>query len=71
MNIAEKKLAQEIIAEKQADSNAETVPSVVVRTVKTLIVLIGIAKIFTNERVDKILDRLKNSLETFIEDAGV
>lgn len=71
MNKAEKKLAQEIIAEKQADNNAEALPSVVVRTVKTLIVLIDVAKIFTNERVDEILDRLKNSLETFIEDAGV
>lgn len=71
MNKAEKKLAQEIIAEKQADNNAEALPSVVVRTVKTLIVLVDVAKIFTNERVDEILDRLKNSLEAFIVDAGV
>lgn len=71
MNKAEKKLAQEIIAEKQADNNADALPSVVVRTVKTLIVLIDVAKIFTNEKVDEILDRLKNSLETFIADAGI
>lgn len=71
MNKAEKKLAQEIIAEKQADNKADALPSVVVRTVKTLIVLVDVAKIFTNERVDEILDRLKNSLEAFIVDAGV
>ena len=71
MNKKQKALAMDIIAEKQADNNPETLPTVVVTTVKTLIVLIGVAKIFTNDHVDEILDRLASSLELFINEAGV
>ena len=41
------------------------------QNVKTLLLLINVAEIFTNEKVDAILDKLKDALKTFLVDAGV
>ena len=71
MNKTQKNLALELISEKQSDGHAETLPSVLVRTVQTLIILISVAKIFTNDKVDAMLDRLSSALATFIDEAGV
>lgn len=71
MNKTQKNLALDIIAEKQADNQPEKLPSVLVRTVQTLIILIGVAKLFTSDKVDEVLDRLSSALETFIDEAGV
>jgi len=67
----EKALAMEIIAEKQADASPEKMPQAVVSTVKTLILLINVAEIFTNDKVDVILEKLKDALKIFLVDAGV
>ena len=67
----EKVLAMEIITEKQADPSPEKLPAAVVSTAKTLIFLITVAEIFTNDKVDAILDKLKDALKTFLVDAGV
>lgn len=67
----EKALAMEIITEKQADASPDKLPTTVVSTVKTLILLINIAEIFTNDKVDAMLEKLKESLKNFLVDAGV
>ena len=67
----EKALAMEIITEKQADASSDKLPTAVVSTVKTLILLINVAEIFTNDKVDAILEKLKDSLKNFLVDAGV
>ena len=67
----EKALAMEIITEKQADPSPEKLPTAVVSTVKTLVLLINVAEIFTNDKVDAILEKLKDALKTFLADAGV
>ena len=67
----EKALAMEIITEKQADASPEKLPTTVISTVKTLILLINVAEIFTNDKVDAILDKLKDALKNFLVDAGV
>ena len=71
MNKTQKELALEIVNEKQSDGHPEILPTVLVRTVKTLIILIGVAKLFTNDKVDEILNRLSSALATFIDEAGV
>lgn len=71
MNKTQKNLALELIAEKQSDGHPEILPAVLVRTVQTLIILIGVAKLFTNDKVDDMLDRLSRALATFIDEAGV
>ena len=67
----EKALAMEIITEKQADASPEKLPTAVVSSVKTLILLINVAEIFTNDKVDAILEKLKDALNIFLVDAGV
>lgn len=67
----EKALAMEIITEKQADTSPEKLPAAVVSTVKTLILLINVAEIFTNDKLDTILEKLKDALKNFLVDAGV
>ena len=67
----EKALAMEIITEKQADASPDKLPTTVISTVKTLIILINVAEIFTNDKVDAILDKLKDALKNFLVDAGV
>lgn len=67
----EKALAMEIIAEKQADASPDKLPTTVISMVKTLILLINVAEIFTNDKVDAILDKLKDALNNFLVDAGV
>ena len=67
----EKALAMEIITEKQADASPDKLPTTVITTVKTLILLIGVAEIFTNDKIDAILEKLKDSLKIFLVDAGV
>ena len=71
MKKTEKALAMEIINEKQADASPDKLPTTVVSTVKTLILLINVAEIFTNDKVDVILEKLKDSLKNFLVDAGV
>lgn len=71
MNKTQKNLALELIVEKQSDGHPEILPSVLVRTVQTLIILIGVAKLFTNDKVDEMLNRLSSALATFINEAGV
>lgn len=71
MKMNEKTLAMEIITEKQANASPDKLPAAVVSTVKTLLLLINVAEIFTNDKVDAILDKLKDSLKTFLVDAGV
>ena len=67
----EKALAMEIITEKQADVSPDKLPTAVISTVKTLLILINVAEIFTNDKVDAILDKLKDALKNFLVDAGV
>lgn len=67
----EKALAMEIISEKQADASPDKLPIAVVSTVRTLILLINVAEIFTNDKVDNILEKLKDALKNFLVDAGV
>lgn len=71
MNKLQKNLALELIAQKQSDSQPEKLPTVLVQTVKTLIILIGVAKLFTNDKVDELLNRLASALDLFISEAGV
>ena len=71
MNKTQKDLALEIVAEKQADGHPEILPTVLVRSVQTLIILINVAKLFTNDKVDVMLNRLSLALTTFIDEAGV
>ena len=71
MKMSEKILGMEIINEKQADASPDKLPTTVVSTVKTLIFLIGVAEVFTNDKVDAILEKLKEALKTFLVDAGV
>ena len=71
MNKQQKNLALEIVVEKQSDGHPEILPTVLVRTVQTLIILISVAKIFTNDKVDDMLNRLSSALATFIDEAGV
>ena len=67
----EKALAIEIITEKQAEASPEKLPTAVVSTVRTLILLITVAEVFTNDKVDIILEKLKDGLKAFLVDAGV
>ena len=67
----EKALAMEIITEKQVDASPDKLPTAVISTVKTLLILINVAEIFTNDKVDAILDKLKDALKNFLVDAGV
>ena len=67
----EKVLAMEIITEKQADASPEKLPSAVVSAVRTLVLLITVAEIFTSDKVDAILEKLKDALKNFLVDAGV
>lgn len=67
----EKALAMDIITEKQADVSPEKLPTAVVSTVRTLILLITVAEIFTSDKVDIILEKLKDALKAFLVDAGV
>lgn len=71
MDKTQKGLALELIVEKQSDGHPEILPTVLVRTVQTLIILINVAKLFTNDKVDEMLNRLSLALATFIDEAGV
>lgn len=71
MTKLQKNLALELIVEKQSDNQADKLPTVLVQTVKTLIILIGVAKLFTNDKVDELLNRLATALELFIDETGV